>query len=186
MKKKEYVKIWNELLTDVKFQNLTLAQQAQFLNLLIFVNMYGAGGALIITPPAPLLLSALRCKDYPSIIQTLKKISEVFKGFSCSCNDGYLVIAFKNWHKYQVDNSVERVRKHRYLAVTKVTTYEDFITTLKANEAYKGIDIDNQLLKMDAWLSTPAAIGRKKTHRFILNWLNKAEKTFDKVKSWRD
>lgn len=129
MKKKEYVKIWNELLNDVKFQNLTLSQQAQFLNLLIFINIYGEGGALIVHPPAQLLSNTLRCPDYNKLSHTLKKISEIFKGFSCNCNDGYMVIAFKNWHKYQIDNSVERVRRHRYLAVTKVTDprIKDFI-----------------------------------------------------------
>lgn len=49
----------------------------------------------------------------------------------------------------------------------------DFLTTLKTNPAYKGIDIDTELAKMDAWLS--AHKGRQKTKRFIINWLNKIE-----------
>jgi len=51
---------------------------------------------------------------------------------------------------------------------------EDFISSLKTNPAYKGIDIDCELGKMDAWLSTHP--GRKKTRRFIVNWLNKIDK----------
>jgi hypothetical protein len=51
---------------------------------------------------------------------------------------------------------------------------EDFIKTLKTNPAYKGIDINRELGKMDAWLlSNP---GRQKTKRFIVNWLNKIDK----------
>lgn len=53
----------------------------------------------------------------------------------------------------------------------------DFISSLKENPAYKEIDIDKELSKMDAWLSTPAGKGRKKTARFIVNWLNRIDTT---------
>lgn len=82
----------------------------------------------------------------------------------------------------------ERQRRHR--SVTRdVTGYvppateqnrtkpkdiqTEFLDELKRNQAYKGLDIDKELLRMDAWLS--AHHGRKKTKRFIVNWLNKAE-----------
>jgi hypothetical protein len=51
----------------------------------------------------------------------------------------------------------------------------DFITTLKTNVAYKHVDIDRELGKMDAWLAMPRNKGRQKTQRFILNWLNKVD-----------
>jgi len=51
----------------------------------------------------------------------------------------------------------------------------DFISAIKTNPAYQGIDIDRELAKMDAWLMTPQGKGRKKSHKFILNWLNRAE-----------
>lgn len=50
----------------------------------------------------------------------------------------------------------------------------DFIKELKKNPAYSHINIDNELNKMDAWLS--AHIGRQKTRRFIVNWLNKIDR----------
>jgi hypothetical protein len=53
---------------------------------------------------------------------------------------------------------------------------DDFIKMLKENPAYKGIDIDIELGKMDAWLSTPKGRGRTKTKQFIVNWLNKADR----------
>lgn len=49
----------------------------------------------------------------------------------------------------------------------------DFLETLKANKAYSHINLSLELAKMDAWLA--AHPGRKKTHRFIVNWLNKIE-----------
>jgi len=54
---------------------------------------------------------------------------------------------------------------------------EDFINTLKTKEVYKGIDIDRELDKMDSWLLVHP--GRKKTRRFIVNWLNKIDKPVD-------
>jgi hypothetical protein len=51
---------------------------------------------------------------------------------------------------------------------------DDFLKILKTNPAYKGIDIDRELGKMDTWLL--ANPGRQKTRRFIVRWLNKADK----------
>lgn len=51
---------------------------------------------------------------------------------------------------------------------------DEFIKSLKENQAYKHIDVDAELGKMDAWLSTRP--GRKKSRPFVVNWLNKIEK----------
>jgi hypothetical protein len=53
-------------------------------------------------------------------------------------------------------------------------TDADFLTFIKNNSAYSGINIDAELAKMDAWLMTRP--GRQKTQRFIINWLNKVDK----------
>jgi len=57
---------------------------------------------------------------------------------------------------------------------TKHLSIEAFIATLKLNPAYKGINIDAELSKMDAWLLTKP--GRQKTRSFIVNWLNKIDR----------
>lgn len=57
-------------------------------------------------------------------------------------------------------------------------TLSDFLESLKQNPAYSHINLDNELSKMDAWLLLPKNKGRKKTSRFILNWINKIEKPF--------
>lgn len=51
---------------------------------------------------------------------------------------------------------------------------EEFIAALRQNPAYKHIDIDYELGKMDAWLSTPRGTGKKKTRQRVLTWLNRA------------
>ena len=52
---------------------------------------------------------------------------------------------------------------------------EKFLAALRGNLAYKGIDLDKELARMDGWLSTPAGKGRQKTRRFIVNWLNRID-----------
>jgi hypothetical protein len=63
--------------------------------------------------------------------------------------------------------------KERRAAVPHITD-EEWLAQLRQNEAYAGIDIDDQMKRMDAWLSCHK--GRQKTRRFIVNWLNKVEK----------
>ncbi len=58
--------------------------------------------------------------------------------------------------------------------LAKFTT-EEFISSLKENPAYKRIDIDDQINRMKAWLSTPKGRGRKLTQGFIVNWLNRVD-----------
>lgn len=49
-----------------------------------------------------------------------------------------------------------------------------FMEDLKNNPAYSHIDLELELARMDAWLSVNPR--RKKTKRFIVNWLNKIER----------
>ena len=60
--------------------------------------------------------------------------------------------------------------KKKKVNLTPVLSDDQFIETLKNSNAYAGIDIDVELGKMDAWLSTRPR--RKKTRRFVVNWLN--------------
>ena len=63
----------------------------------------------------------------------------------------------------------------------------DFWDQLKANPAYAGIDLDRESAKMDAWLSLPPHKHRKKTKKFIVNWLNKIDVPVATPKvDWRD
>lgn len=49
---------------------------------------------------------------------------------------------------------------------------DQFLEELKKNAAYKGIDIDREMGKLDAWLLTPKGLGKKKTRGRMVNWLN--------------
>ena len=58
-------------------------------------------------------------------------------------------------------------------------TDEEFIQKLKENPAYKEIDIDQELGKIDAWLLTPRGAGKKKSRQRIVNWLNRVERPIE-------
>jgi len=55
-------------------------------------------------------------------------------------------------------------------------TDQEFLEHLKTSPAYEGIDIDQELARMDAWLLTPKGRRRKKTRQFVVNWLNRCDK----------
>lgn len=74
------------------------------------------------------------------------------------------------------DQEKESVKEKEIPLALRAPGSASFLEKLKANPAYKHIDIDHELAKMDAWLSLPANRQRKKTDRFVLNWLNKIDK----------
>jgi hypothetical protein len=63
---------------------------------------------------------------------------------------------------------------------------EGFIQGLKNNPAYKGIDIDREIGKMTAWLSTPKGKSRNLTRGFVVNWLNRVDKPMDSKTNWEE
>ena len=74
--------------------------------------------------------------------------------------------------KCNVDKEEDKEKEEEKKPVTG-TPPPDFLTSLKNNPAYASIDLERELAKMDAWLLTRP--GRKKTKRFIINWLNKID-----------
>ena len=81
----------------------------------------------------------------------------------------------------RTQNSMETLEEKRISINSKSPTLtdEEFIQALKKNPAYKGIDINTEMGKLDAWLLTPRAKGKKKTRGRIVNWLNRAEKPME-------
>lgn len=54
-----------------------------------------------------------------------------------------------------------------------VLSEEEFLASLKASPAYNHVNVPVELSKMDTWLL--ANPGRKKTRKFVVNWLNRIE-----------
>lgn len=99
------------------------------------------------------------------------------------CSIPNLLKRLDNWTRdlvvttKQLPSKEEEVRSKELKNKKKETANAEndlvFFESLKTNQAYKHIDLNTELCKMDAWLSAHA--GRKKTKRFVLNWLNKIE-----------
>lgn len=60
--------------------------------------------------------------------------------------------------------------ENQLLGITPKKSEKDYIEKLKLKKAYEKIDVELELEKMDTWLETMP--GRKKSKRFIVNWLN--------------
>ena len=187
---KQWFKVWTSILTDPGFENMDFESVGRWLILGAFTAQHGKEGILKV--PKNTLAKRLICNvtDIENIIKKMPNINYA------NCND-CVTLQFLNWGKYQAtSSSYERVKKFRMKhRVTlscngdkkreekkrneekrcTVLTLENFISEIKNNPAYKDIDIDKELHKMDAWLLSPKGKGRKKTKGFILNWLNKID-----------
>ena len=58
-----------------------------------------------------------------------------------------------------------------------VLSDEDFIQSLKNDPAYKGVDVNGEILRLKAWLSVRP--GMQFTRRGLVNWLNRADRRID-------
>ena len=213
---RRWVKIWHEILTDPTFQDLSLENQARWYNLLIFISAHGDNGLLTITPPSRQLVHLLHCNGYDTLISTINCLPGMVTSHP-QCNTNFSVtftVTVKNWLKYQIDNSAERVRNWRQKQGVGVTVNvtpkekekeedkekdkekikrkrkikkEDpavWIDSLKTSAAYSHINLTVELSKMDAWLS--ANPGRQKSKKFVLNWLNKIQAPIPTQKTSND
>ncbi len=68
------------------------------------------------------------------------------------------------------ETDTHRVQPERSLPLSD----DEWLISMRSNPAYKHLDLDQELGKMDAWLSTRPQ--KKRTRRFIVNWLNRVEK----------
>ena len=198
---KQWFKVWTSILTDPGFESMDWESIGRWLFLGAFTAQHGNNGILKVSKTT--LAKRLIC-NVSEIENIIKKLPNIEYS---NCNDT-VTLHFINWGKYQTtSSSYERVKRFRMKQrVTlscngdkkreekkrkeeKITqnTPDNFLEKLKENPAYNGIDIDRELSKMDAWFLTPRGIGRKKTKKFIVNWLNKIDVALptQEVSDWR-
>ena len=54
---------------------------------------------------------------------------------------------------------------------------DEWLESLKKSPAYEGVDIHREIEKAKLWLTLPKNQNRELTRQFIVNWLNRADKT---------
>jgi hypothetical protein len=185
-----WFKLWFTAVTDNNLASLPNETWAIWAKLGTYIKCHGQGGEITLKSPEKMLCAILQCDDFNVLINKIKSFPNVTVT-PVTIESVTFQVKYENWHKYQGDFSGDRVRKFREKNTQNVTPKkrgeekrreekkeekkEDFISILKSNPAYKEIDIDRELNKMDVWLASPKGKGRKKTHGFIMNWLNKID-----------
>jgi hypothetical protein len=187
-----FIKLERRLLNDYRWYQMSFYAQLLYVKLILFAaETYNKIPKVI-----PLLMSALRMElEIGQFKCALEEVIENFPKFK-SNKHFYYFEEFEhktNWlptkqslsnssaiaqHSVDIDIDIDiekDIEKDKEKRPKKAQlSEEDFLKSLKTNLAYKHIVVENELAKMDAWLSTRP--GRQKTRRFIVNWLNKIDK----------
>lgn len=115
---KKWVKAWTNLLTDPDFQNMRIEDKGRWFTILLLLGEQGRHGSVRFYPPSPMICLLLGVSAFDALKPVLKHLSEC--NISTALHkDGSLIIKMKNWRKYQVDNSADRVRAWRHQNVTR-------------------------------------------------------------------
>ncbi len=104
----KWFKVWTSITDDPDFLEMSLEDIARWVLLGAYIRKHGENGQLIVSDKV--LANLLRC-EIVTLNVTITKIHNVVKTTN-TCNDKNIV-TFKKWHKYQIDNSSERVAKFR-------------------------------------------------------------------------
>ena len=184
------------MLTDPEFDDIPNAAIGAWVRLGALVAQHGENGIITTSKQQFLKRTCLNENELIDIIPALANINvEINTGDNGTC-----FVSFNQWAKYQTDwNSYERLKKFRKLQmITKHETVQDKIKTktkikeedkivktppklsdeqwlekIKTTPAYKGIDIEREQGKCEAWcLTNHKTMSRQR----FLNWLNRSEK----------
>lgn len=204
-----WFKLWCASVNDPDLSNLDIADFGRWAKLGAYIKEHGTDGSVTLKEPSKMIIAMLQLPSLKDIALCFERMRNVTVSLETNSIVSY-TIKYENWHKYQGDFSTQRVRKFRAKKTNmkrskrrgeekrgeetrkeekRETTNTSFIDKIKENPAYKEIDIDRELSKMDAWLSTPAGKGRRKTARFVVNWLNRIDttiKTDNKPETFED
>ena len=183
-----FVKLEKRLFNDPRWYMMSDLAQLNYIRLILFAaETYNK---------IPRDISAIRkafktTQPSERVLRSIKEIQRNFPKLRCN-KDFYYFVDFEQKTNY-IPEELQRksrgtpkdgVDKEEDIDLykdkkNKTLTPEGFLESLKSNTAYKHIDIENELAKMDAWLLTHTH--RKKTKAFILNWLKRIEKPFGPV-----
>ena len=194
---KRWFKVWVSILDDPHFQELSLEDIGRWTLLGAMTAFVGSAGHLASPNGSRRLREVLRVESEKGLREAIERLPSVVIEEGKK-RDDELSVTWQNWHKYQKDaTAAQRMQslrskrrgeekrreenKKRLEQEEKKTGHvvlaaDQFLQALKDNPAYRNIDIDRELGRMDAWLLTPKGRGRKKTRRFVVNWLNRIDR----------
>jgi hypothetical protein len=183
-----WIKLERRLLNDHRFYLMSESAQLVYIKLLML-----SAETRNKIPSEPMLLKTIfRCNlTEDAFRQCLEEVEVSFP--KLVKRNGFY--QFKEWDNRHNQTYTKDIRgiSHEYPSLVKnkkkkeeedirkksdtpQAQHSTFLETLKTNPAYKHINFDIEIAKMQAWLSLPRNKGRQLTDRFILNWLNKVDK----------
>ena len=115
----KWYKLWVSSLTDGDLDNLPIEEFGRWAKLGAVVKSQGANGSVQIIPPARTLCALFQVPNFEVLKQKLSLLPNVI--ITPSGSNGCFTVTYKNWYKYQVDSSSERVARFR----KSVTTQEE-------------------------------------------------------------
>jgi len=97
----------------------------------------------------------------------------------CKSNDGHMTVICQSHDGVKPNQTETKPNQTNKVAsspsapkpAVKKLTDEEWLKEIRQH--YPGINVDAELRKMDAWISTRP--NKQKTRRFIVNWLNRVE-----------
>ena len=186
-----WFKLWVSAPGDPSLQSLSPALRWAWAALGCYTKLHGTRGVLVLNGNNPVLAAEMGVLP-DALLVTIRGLPHVHVE---EVKTGHAThqVTWDNWHKYQEDTTMalrqkasrskrrreekrgeERIKTQGTVASRAVLADQEFLTQLRSNQAYASMDLDRELAKMDAWLSTPRGRGKKKTRGRIVAWLNRA------------
>lgn len=126
-----WFKLWASCLTDPDLDNLSISDFGRWVKILALVRVQGSDdGEVTFTAPAKTVCTMLQVKDFNVLCETLQGLPSVVINRQTVKQTNETIVTFhiRNWHKYQVDTSTERVRRFRQNETYKKREEEKRIT----------------------------------------------------------
>jgi hypothetical protein len=192
-----WFKLWTTAPADPHLGNLSLEDFARWCLFGVYMKVHGTDGIVTVEPPMTALQQLFRVGACEDVFDIIRKFPHCALQPVTNSPVTYSV-EWKNWLKYQGDFSGDRVKRWREKkrhAVTPKKRREEkreeenttqgtplrgvlpdaqFLENLRKNPAYQKVNFDQELSKLDAWLTTPRGRGKKKTRGRIVAWMNRA------------
>jgi len=158
-----WIKVYRELLNDPEWYALD-GYSAKVLVMLWLLASENTEGQL---PDLPTIAWRLHIEE--------KRLKTIISKLKHWLNDDASTMLAPRYHDAIPETETERETKTEKENPIDWNIFTKFLESLKSNTAYTHINLEWELGKMDTWLALPAHKGRKKTQRFVLNWLNKID-----------
>src|SRR3990167_4757212 len=104
----KWFKVWTSITDDPDFLEMTLESISRWVLLGAYIRKHGDNGKISLSNKV--LAHLLRCHE-TEIIVTIQQLHNV-SIIQNECN-GRNIVTYRNWHKYQIDDSYNRVAKYR-------------------------------------------------------------------------